>query len=98
MRKILAIAATSIAVLAATTTAPVTAQAGDRGGAIAAGIISGIAAGAILSAFGPHPAESAGYYGPSYGPVYSAPTCYWAPGRPYWNGWRWVPSRVQVCD
>jgi hypothetical protein len=37
-----------------------------------------------------------GYYG---GPYAAAPGgCYWTAGRPYWNGWRWVPSRVRVCD
>lgn len=23
--------------------------------------------------------------------------CYWTLGRPYWNGYRWVRPRVQVC-
>ena len=33
-------------------------------------------------------------------PVYVAPAgeCYWAPGRPVWNGYRWVRRRVRVCD
>lgn len=26
-----------------------------------------------------------------------APDCYWTLGRPYWNGYRWVRRRVQVC-
>lgn len=30
------------------------------------------------------------YYGPP-------PTCYWTLGRPYWNGYRWIRPRVQVC-
>ena len=26
-----------------------------------------------------------------------APYCYWTLGRPYWDGYRWVRPRVQVC-
>jgi hypothetical protein len=25
------------------------------------------------------------------------PSCYWTLGRPYWDGYRWVRPRVQVC-
>jgi hypothetical protein len=68
-----------------------------RGGGIAAGIIGGLAVGAIIGA-----AANGGYYGPGYrygpGPVYygGAP-CYWTHQR-VWDGrgghWR----RVRVCD
>jgi len=92
MRKILAIVATTTVILAATTTAPVTAKA-DDGGAIAAGIIGGLTLGAILGSVGPHPVPPV-----AIGPVYEGPSCYWAPGRPYWDGYRWEPSRVRVCD
>jgi hypothetical protein len=98
MKKFIAIAATAIVVLAASTAAPVTAKAGN--GDVAAGIIGGLAAGAILGGIiGPHPA-----YGYDGGPVsvyetpgYQSP-CYWAPGRPYWDGFHWERSRVRVCD
>ncbi|HEY2529907.1 MAG TPA: hypothetical protein VGJ20_18550 [Xanthobacteraceae bacterium] len=26
------------------------------------------------------------------------PSCYWTWGRPYWDGYRWVRPRVQVCE
>jgi len=26
-----------------------------------------------------------------------APPCYWTWSRPFWNGYRWVRSRVRVC-
>ena len=100
MRNFIAIAATSLVVLAASTAAPVTAQARNSG-EIAAGIIGGLAAGAILgAAIGPHPAYGAAYEdAPVYAPqTYGSSACYWAPGRPYWDGYRWVRSRVQVCD
>ncbi len=25
------------------------------------------------------------------------PSCYWTYGQPYWDGYRWVRPRVQVC-
>ncbi len=84
--------------------APIPAHAGD-GGAVAAGIIGGLAAGAIIgSAVRPPPPV---YYAPA--PVYAppppvyvapAPTCYYAPGAPVWDQWRgaWVRPQVQVCN
>lgn len=92
---------TMIALLAVSTMAvatvavPSDAFAQRRGGAVAAGVIGGLAAGAILGGAlaAPH------YYGP--GPVYVAPRpvrCYWARGEPHWDGYAWVRPRVQVCD
>jgi hypothetical protein len=80
-------------------------QARADGHGIAAGLLGGLAAGAIIgSALAPRP-----YYGP--GPVYVAPapaymapqpvyvpTCYWTPGAPMWNGYGWVRPRVRTCD
>ena len=37
-------------------------------------------------------------YGYSYAAPYYAPPCHWTWGRPYWNGYRWVRPRIQVCD
>jgi hypothetical protein len=67
-----------------------------RGGAVAAGIIGGLAAGAIIGS------AANGYYGPSYGyygggPVYYGPRCYWTRER-FWNGYRWRSHRVRVCN
>jgi len=71
--------------------APQKAEAGCYGCAVGAGVVGGLAAGAIIgSAFG-RP-----YYGPGYyygpGPAYYSPGCWWrrVPG-PY--GWH----RVRVC-
>ncbi|MBV9557377.1 MAG: hypothetical protein JO254_09875 [Pseudolabrys sp.] len=67
-----------------------------RGGAIAAGVIGGLAAGAIIgSAARPY------YYGPGYGyygPAAYAygPGCYWHRER-FWDGWGWRIRRVRVC-
>jgi hypothetical protein len=98
MRRFIAIAATAIVVLAASTAAPVTAKAGN--GDVAAGIIGGLAAGAILGAvIGPHTVQGAAYEGPAYEPPGNdGPSCYWALGRPYWDGFHWERSRVRVCD
>ena len=82
---------------------PTTADAGCRGCGVAAGVLGGLAAGAIIGgaiANSPPPA----YYGPApaYGPpppaYYDAPRCYWTRGEPVWDGYRWVRPKVQVCD
>ena len=76
------------------------------GGDVAAGLLGGFAAGAIVGAataprpyyYGPPPAYVAPppvYVEP--GPAY-VPACYWTRGEPVWNGYAWVRSRVQVCD
>ena len=79
-------------------------QAGN-GGAVAAGLVGGLAAGAIIGAatapryYGPPPAYYAPppYAYPAPAPAY-APECYWTRGAPMWNGFAWVRPRVQVCD
>jgi len=74
------------------------------GGRSTAGVLGGLAAGAIIgSAVAPRPyyAPAPVYVAPAYvepEPVYEAPACYWTYGRPEWNGYRWVRPRVQVCD
>jgi hypothetical protein len=103
MRKALIVAAAAAIAVAGTVSQP--AQAGDRGGAIAAGVLGGLAVGAIVGAAASQPR----YYGPppAYAaepePVYVAPPpprCYWTRGEPAWDGYRgvWVRPRVQVCD
>lgn len=91
----------SLAVLA-----PTPARAGDQGAAIAAGVLGGIAAGAIIANSG-RPAYPNDYYHPSYhGPTYGAPPhrysedCWYERTR-YWDQyagvWRPGPRRL-VCD
>ena len=68
--------------------APIQAQA--ENGQIAAGILGGLAAGAIIgSAVRPPPVY-----------VEPAPSCYFTRGAPVWDGYRgaWVRPRVRVCD
>ena len=68
------------------------ASARDNGGAIAAGVIGGMAVGAMI---GSAAANNRPYYQPA--PVYYGPSCYWTRQR-VWDGigWRW--SRVRVCN
>ena len=82
-------------------------QANAENGQIAAGIIGGLAAGALIgSAVRPAPPPPAYYYpAPAYAPpapVYVAPppACYFTYGAPVWDAYRgaWVRPRVQVCD
>jgi hypothetical protein len=95
MMKTLTGLATAGALTLAMIAAPQPAQA-RNGGAVAAGVIGGLAAGAIIGSAvsGPH------YYGGPYayapGPAYYGPGCYWRSQRvwgPY--GWHW--RRVRVC-
>jgi hypothetical protein len=97
MKKTLIALAAAATLALATVANPQPAEA--RHGAIAAGVIGGLAAGALIGAavangpyyYGPGPY----YYAP--GPVYYGPPCYWVRER-YWNGYRWRSHRVRVCD
>jgi len=112
MRKSLIGLAAATAVGLATLAGPGTANAGCYGCAVGAGIIGGVAAGAIIGsaiANSPPPPPPPGYYPPppaAYypppppGPGYAqlAPGCYWAK-RKVWIegiGYRW--RTVQVCQ
>lgn len=96
MKKTLSAIAAAATLILASVASPQPAHAG-KGGAVAAGVIGGLAVGAILgSALAqPHYGYAPGYaYAP--GPAYYRPHCYWARER-YWNGWRWHTHRVRVC-
>jgi hypothetical protein len=91
MRKTLTAVAAAAILALATFAAPQQAEA--RHGHVAAGVIGGLALGALLGAA----AANNGYYyapGPTY---YYRPHCWWT-SRRYWNGWRWHWRRVRVCD
>ena len=99
MRKALTAIALAAAFALASVAAPQPALAHDDGGAIAAGIIGGLALGAIVgsAASGPHyyDYDRGYYYRPRH--YYYRPHCWWEHDR-YWNGWRWRWHRVRVCD
>jgi hypothetical protein len=80
---------------AATFAAPQPAEA--RGGAVAAGIIGGLAAGALIGSAvaSPYYYGPPAYYGPA--PVYYGPHCWWQRER-FWDGWGWRIRRVRVCN
>ena len=74
-------------------------EAGGRDGAIAAGVLGGLAAGAIIGGAVAQPR----YYEPA--PAYVVqpgygPRCYYTRGRAVWDDYRgvWVRPRVRVCD
>jgi hypothetical protein len=91
-----AAASLAIAVLAA----PTSAQA-DNSGAVAAGVIGGLAVGTMIGSAaagnnGPYYQPAPAYYGPGYyGPGY--PGCYWQRQR-VWDGFGWRWTRVRVCN
>lgn len=87
-------AATCFAVAALT----VPASARDNSGAVAAGVLGGLAVGAMI---GSAAANNGPYYsGPHYyqpAPAYYGPACYWQRQR-VWDGFGWRWSRVRVCN
>ena len=94
MRKTLIALAAAATIAIGAVAAPQPAQA--RHGAIAAGVIGGLAAGALIgaAASGPYYAPGPYYYGPA--PAYYG-GCYWTRHRVWTDyGWRW--TRVRVCD
>ncbi len=64
-----------------------------NGGALAAGIIGGLAVGALI---GSAAAQNGPYYS-APGPVYYGPACYWQHQR-VWDGYGWRHARVRVCN
>jgi len=92
MKNAIAGLVTAISISALAAAHPAHAGSGD----VAAGLIGGFAAGAIVgTALAPRPAPV--YVAPA--PVYVVePQCYWTRGRPMWDGYRWVRTRVQICD
>jgi hypothetical protein len=100
MMKTLTALATAGAISVAAIAAPAPAQAGSNGGAIAAGVVGGLAAGAIIgSTWRPYPAYGYAYApGPVYyGGPYAYSRCHVVRQRIATNyGPRW--RRVRVCD
>ena len=106
-RKTLAASAVSLALAAVLATTPAFADwhggrghhghRGWGGGAIAAGIIGGLALGALAAGA----SSGRSYAAPAYAtdPVYDGPVCYRA-ARPTYDAWgRYVGERmVRVCD
>src|SRR5512141_1045373 len=94
----------AVALAVASTLASMPIQARAENGQIAAGVIGGLAAGALLGTV--MNAPRAPYYAPA--PLYVAPApaydaspppCYWTRGEPVWDDWNgmWVRPRVRVC-
>lgn len=99
MKKVLVPLIAAAAIAFAAIAAPSPADARNRGGAIAAGVLGGLALGAIIGSASQPPAYGAPapvYVAPE--PVYEGPVCQierqrvWVEGL----GYRW--RRVEVCD
>jgi hypothetical protein len=100
------LAAATIASAAVSSSTP--AEARWRGAPVAAGIIGGIAAGALIAGAAranPYYGNGPGYYGygpppaPVYyggGPAYYGPPCSWQRQR-FWDGYGWRIRKVRVC-
>ncbi|HWP26886.1 MAG TPA: hypothetical protein VNL39_11135 [Xanthobacteraceae bacterium] len=103
MNKIFVKFAAAVCIAVITTATPISAVAGDRRGAVAAGVVGGLAAGAIVgSAISNRRAD--GIYD-SYGTYYAPPAAYYGPGSPgcywhwqrVWDGYMWRSQRVYRC-
>jgi hypothetical protein len=64
---------------------------GWRGPGVAAGVVGGLALGALAAGAG-NRYYGPGYYAPAYGP-----DCYLTRER-VWNGYTWVWRRVRMCN
>ena len=90
------------------TAAAMPAQAGNAGGAFAAGLIGGTALGIIAGSAAaaaaappPPPPPPPGYYAPAYAggpyPPPPPPRCWYEPQQ-IWDGYEYVVRRVRVCQ
>jgi hypothetical protein len=89
---------------------PGTANAGCYGCAVGAGVIGGIAAGAIIGGaiannpppppgyYAPPPPPPPGYYPAAGGYAQLAPGCYWGRRRVWVEGYGYQVRTVQVCN
>lgn len=96
MKKGLIAVTTAAAIAAGSIVAPAPAFAGSKSGAVAAGVIGGLAVGAMIGAAASQPRYVAPAYG---GPVYVAPAPrYCIQQQQYWSNRRqaWVIRDVQV--
>ncbi|MCC6538044.1 MAG: hypothetical protein IT162_10865 [Bryobacterales bacterium] len=94
LKALTGVALAGVLAVGAVTTSPQKAEAHCYGCAVGAGVVGGLAAGAIIGSALAYPAYGYGYYG---GPAYAyGPRCWWTRHRvagPYGYGWR----RVRVC-
>jgi opacity protein-like surface antigen len=100
MRKTLTTLAAVAALAIAAVATPAPAEARGRGGAVAAGVIGGLAAGAIIGGatrsygYGGYGAYDGGYAG---GPYYAAGGDCRIRRERFWDGYGWRVRRVEVC-
>jgi fucose permease len=95
MKKTLISCATAASLALGALAVPTSAEA-RGGGALAAGIIGGLAVGAIIGSAAANPYGNP-YYAPAPAPVYYGPACYWTDQR-VWDGYGWRIARVRVCN
>jgi hypothetical protein len=88
--------------------APSSANAGCYGCAVGAGVLGGVAAGAIIGsaiannpppppAYYPPPSPPPGYYGPAYAQQALGPGCYWGRRRVWVEGYGYQVRTVPIC-
>jgi hypothetical protein len=92
MMKTLVAFAAALSLGVAVVAVPTSAQA-DNSGAVAAGVIGGLAVGTMIGSAAA--ANNGPYYQPA--PAYYGPACYWQRQR-VWDGFGWRWMRVRVCQ
>ncbi len=91
-RQSLAVSLAALTVVTGLNTTPATAGGGD----VAAGVLGGLAVGALVGSAVAQPRYYAPYYAPA--PVYvPAPRC-WLERERVWDGYGYVIQRVRVCE
>jgi len=91
-RQSLAVSLAALTVFSGLITTPATAGGGD----VAAGVLGGLAVGALVGSAAAQPRYYAPYYAPA--PVYvPAPRC-WLEHERVWDGYGYVIQRVRVCE
>jgi hypothetical protein len=88
----------ALSVMAASLTTVCFPARADEAGAVAAGLLGGLAVGAIagsaIAGAAPPPPPYGYYYAPAYAPP---PRCWWQP-QEVWNGYNYVVEQVRVCQ
>jgi hypothetical protein len=91
-RQSLAVSLAALTVFSGLITTPAMAGGGD----VAAGVLGGLAVGALVGSAAAQPRYYAPYYAPA--PVYvPAPRC-WLEHERVWDGYGYVIQRVRVCE
>ena len=87
-----------LSVIAASLTTVCVPARADEAGAVAAGLLGGLAVGAIAGSAIAGAAAPPPPYGYYYAPTYAPPPRCWFQPQEVWNGYNYVVEQVRVCQ